>query len=157
VRGLLDLAHTVVDSSHLPALKRELTGPSPVDRGRLGSKDHLITDASGIPLAVSLTGGHRNDVTQLPLLEAIPPIRGPRSRPRRRPSRKVYADRGDDHDTYRQLLWERGIIPVNARRGTAHGSGLGRLRRPRNAPSPGSRPSDGSAPVTNAAPTPTRR
>jgi len=33
----------------------------------------VITDAAGIPLAVILTGGHRNDVTQLlPLLDAIP-------------------------------------------------------------------------------------
>jgi hypothetical protein len=39
-------------------------GPSPVDRGRAGSKHHLITDATGIPLAVILTGGNRNDVTQ---------------------------------------------------------------------------------------------
>ena len=75
-----------------------------------------------------LTGGHRNDVTQLlPLLDAIPPIRGLRGRPRQRPG-KVYADRGYDHDTYRQLLRERGITPVIARRGTAHGSGLGRRR-----------------------------
>jgi transposase len=94
----------------------------------LGSKHHLITDATGIPLAVILTGGHRNDVTQLlPLLNAIPPIRGLRGRPRRRPG-KVYADRGYDHDKYRQLLRERGITPVIARRGTGHGSGLGRRR-----------------------------
>jgi hypothetical protein len=31
--------------------------------GRLDSKHHVITDAAGIPLAVILTGGHRNDVT----------------------------------------------------------------------------------------------
>ena len=74
-----------------------------------------------------LTGGHRNDVTQLlSLLDAVPPIRGLRGRPRRRP-RKLYADRGYDHDPYRQL-GERGITPVIARRGTGHGSGLGRLR-----------------------------
>ena len=88
----------------------------------------MITDAVGIPLAVILTGGHRNDVTQLlPLLDAIPPIRGLRGRPRRHPP-KVYADRGYDNDKYRQLLRERGISPFIARRGTAHGSGLGRLR-----------------------------
>ncbi len=33
------------------------TGPSPVDRGRPGSKHHLLVDPAGIPLAVSLTGG----------------------------------------------------------------------------------------------------
>jgi hypothetical protein len=56
------------------AQRGDHTGPSPVDRRKLGSKHHLITDATGIPLAVTLTGGHRNDVTQLiPLLDAIPP------------------------------------------------------------------------------------
>lgn len=39
---------------------------------RIGSKHHLITDATGIPLAVTLTGGNRNDVTQLiPLLAEL--------------------------------------------------------------------------------------
>ena len=56
--------------------RRPKTGPSPVDRARPGSKHHVITEAHGIPLAVSLTGGNRNDVTQLmPLIEAIPPVR----------------------------------------------------------------------------------
>ncbi len=32
---------------------------------RTGSKHHLLTDASGIPLAATLTAGSRNDVTQL--------------------------------------------------------------------------------------------
>ncbi|WP_435809970.1 IS5 family transposase [Streptosporangium sandarakinum] len=127
--GALDLAHAVVDSSHVRApQKGDHTGPSPVDRARPGSKHHLITDAGGVPLAVILTGGHRNDVTQLlPLIEAIPPIRGRRGRPLRRPKR-IYADRGYDHDKYRRLVRQCGITPVIARRGTVHGSGLGRLR-----------------------------
>ena len=59
----------------------------------------------------SLTGGNRNDVTQLmPLIEAIPPVRGRRGRPRRRPDR-VYADRGYDHDKYRQQVRAAGITP----------------------------------------------
>jgi transposase len=88
----------------------------------------VITDGRGIPLAVSLTGGNRNDVTELlPLIEAIPPVRGRRGRPRRRPQR-VYADRGYDHDVYRRRVRTRGITPVIARRGTPHGSGLGRVR-----------------------------
>jgi hypothetical protein len=59
------------------------TGPSPVDRARSGSKQHLLVDASGIPLAWTLTGGNRHDVTQLiPLVERIPPVRGKPGRPR---------------------------------------------------------------------------
>ena len=35
----------------------------------------MITDAGGIPLAATLTGGNRHDVTQLmPLIDAVPPI-----------------------------------------------------------------------------------
>ena len=120
---------TAIDGSHVRALKGgDYVGPSPVDRARPGSKHHVIVDQHGTPLAVSVTGGNRHDVTQLiPLLEAIPRIRGLRGRPRNRPKR-LYADRGYDFDKYRRLLWARGIKPVIARRGVAHGSGLGRTR-----------------------------
>src|SRR5262245_5461801 len=104
------------------------TGPSPVDRGRNGSKHHLLVDATGLPLACTVTGGNRNDITQLvPLVERIPPVRGKVGRPRRRPER-VTADRGYDHDKYRRELRARRIKPEIARRQTAHGSGLGRAR-----------------------------
>jgi len=77
---------------------------------------------------VTVTGGNRNDVTQLiPLLDAVPPVRGKPGRPRQRPG-AVYADRGYDHDKYRRLLRRRGIRPVIGRRGTPHGSGLGTVR-----------------------------
>jgi len=105
-----------------------LTGPSPVDRARTGSKHHLLCDATGAPLAVSLTGGNRNDVTQLlPLIDGVEPVKGKRGRPRRRPER-LLADRAYDHDKYRRELWARGVKPVIARRETEHGSGLGRER-----------------------------
>jgi hypothetical protein len=74
---------------------------------------------------VTLTGGNRNDVTQLiPLLNAVPKVRGRRGRPRSRPL-TVYADRGYDHNKYRRLVRARGIRPHIARRGQPHGSGLG--------------------------------
>jgi transposase len=107
--GRLELARAIADSSHVRDLKGgpqrgPASGPSPVDRGRAGSKHHVLTDAGGIPLPITLTGCNRNDVTQLlSLLDAIPPIRG-----------RV----------------GRGIRPVIARRGTPHGSGLGRWRWP---------------------------
>jgi transposase len=125
----LDLDRCAVDGSHVRALKgADHVGPLPVDRARPGSKHHLICDAGGIPLAVTLTGGNRNDITQLiPLLDAVPPIRGRRGRPRQRP-RELFADRGYDHDKYRRQLRARGITPRIARRGIAHGSGLGRHR-----------------------------
>jgi transposase len=79
-------------------------------------------------LAVSLTGGNRNDITELlPLIAAFPIVRGRRGRPRLRPG-EVYADRGYDHDKYRTVLRAQRITPRIARRGTIHGSGLGKLR-----------------------------
>jgi transposase len=75
-----------------------------------------------------LTGGNRNDITQLlPLVDAIPPVRGKPGRPRRRAD-GVLADRGYDHDCYRRELKARRIFPVIARRGVPHGSGLGVYR-----------------------------
>ena len=76
---------------------------------RPGSKHHLIAEAHRIPLAVSLTGSRRNDVTQLmPLIQAIPPVRGRRGRPRRRPD-AIYGDRGYDHRKYRTQVRKAGI------------------------------------------------
>jgi len=104
------------------------TGPSPVDRGRAGSKHHLLTDSGGLPLAWTLTSGKRHDVTQLvALLDRVPAVAGVRGRPRSRPD-SVIADRGYDYDKYRRLVWQRGIKPLIARRQTEHGSGLGRYR-----------------------------
>ncbi len=88
----------------------------------------MITDATGIPLAVTLVGGNRNDVTQLiPLVQDVPPVRGKRGRPRRRPD-VALGDRGYDRNKYRCLVWDLGVKPLIARRGTGHVSGLGTQR-----------------------------
>lgn len=60
-------------------------------------------------------------------MDAIPPVRGKRGRPRRRPD-QVYADRGYDSQPHRNALRERSIEPRIARRNTEHGSGLGVYR-----------------------------
>jgi transposase len=75
-----------------------------------------------------VTGGNRNDVTQLiPLIERVPSVRGRVGRPRKRPD-TLAADRGYDHNKYRRELRRRGIASEIARCKTAHGSGLGRAR-----------------------------
>ncbi|GGS48429.1 DDE transposase [Streptomyces violaceus] len=108
---LLDFSRAAVDSSHIRAMKGGLaTGPSPVDRGKAGSKHHLIVEAQGIPL-----------------IQAVPPIRGKRGQPLSRPEH-LYADRGYDHEVYRDKARRFQITPHLARRGTGHGSGLGVYR-----------------------------
>jgi transposase len=107
-RGLLHWERALVDSAHLraPGGGRK-TGPSPVDRRKRGSKHHLLTDAEGTPLAIELTAGNRHDITQLlKLVEAIPPVRGKRGRPRRRPD-ILQADRGYDSEPHRRALKKR--------------------------------------------------
>ena len=75
-----------------------------------------------------MTAANVNDVTQLQaLVEAIPLVRGRRGRPRFRPE-CVQGDRGYDSQAQRQWLRAQGITPVLAKRGTPHGSGLGKQR-----------------------------
>jgi transposase len=112
-----------------PSGAGEKTGPSPADRRKPGSEHHVVTDGGGVPSAALLTGANRHDVTQVvPLIEAIPPVRGRVGRPRQRP-RRPYGDRAYDSDPHRRALRARHIRPVLARRRTPQGSGLGRVRR----------------------------
>ncbi|MFO0954031.1 MAG: IS5 family transposase [Isosphaeraceae bacterium] len=127
--GRIDWSRALVDSASARApCGGQGTGPNPTDRRKLGSKHHVLTDAQGVPLATKLTGANRHDVTQLvPLVDAVPPVRGRRGRPRRRP-RRVQGDRAYDSERHRRELRRRGVAPVLAKRRTAHGSGLGRSR-----------------------------
>jgi transposase len=106
--GLLDLARC---DRQFPCAGQKgdtAVGPSPVDRGRPGSKHHLLVDAGGLPLAVRVTGANRHDVTQLlPLVDQVPPIRGRPGRPLRRPCQLV-GDRAYDSDPEPVNLGETG-------------------------------------------------
>jgi transposase len=67
-------------------------------------------------------------VTQLlPLVDAMPALRGAVGRPRRKPA-LVQGDRGYDSQPHRDQLALRGIAAQLAKRGRPHGSGLGRTR-----------------------------
>ncbi len=108
----IDSSRAAMDSSKVRALNGgNKTGKNPTDRGKEDSKHHVITDAKGIPLAVSLTGANRNDVTQaLSLFDAIPLVGGKPGRPRQRPD-STYADRAYDSQKRREELRARGITP----------------------------------------------
>lgn len=104
------------------------TGPNPTDRRKLGCKHHIVTDGQGIPLAFTVTGANRHDVTQLiTLIDAIPPVRGKVGHPKRRP-RYVVAERAYHSAPHEAALSKRGIGAFIARRNSSHGSGLGILR-----------------------------
>jgi transposase len=105
------------------------TGPNPTDRGKAGSKRHLITDQNGIPLAIAHTGANVHDSQMaMPLVHSIPPIQGPRGRPRRRPDTLLADAAYFAKNKILRPLRALGIVPGIAERGREHGSGLGQYR-----------------------------
>jgi hypothetical protein len=49
--------------------------PNPTDRGKLGSKRHLIVDRRGVPLALTVTGANRHDsIVFEALVDAMPAV-----------------------------------------------------------------------------------
>ena len=67
-------------------------------------------------------------MTQLiPLVDAIPPVRGKPGAPLRKP-KEVTGDRAYHDEGRRMILSGRGIATAIARRGDPHGSGFGVLR-----------------------------
>lgn len=125
----IDWGRALIDASFVKAPEGgEDTGPNPTDRGKSGSKHHVLTDAQGIPLNATTTAANVNEVTQLlDVLVTMPPVGGKPGPPRRRPDR-IQGDRGYDSEPLRVLLRWLGITPVLARRNTEHGSGLGEQR-----------------------------
>ena len=70
----------------------------------------------------------RDEELLVPMLQAIPPIPGPRGgRPRRKP-KSVQGDRGYGFGWIIAAVRAMGIKSLLARRGSGHGSGLGKTR-----------------------------
>ena len=105
-----------------------LVGPNPTDRGKAGSKQHVVVDRQGIPLAVTLTAANEHDSVQFEgLIAALPAVKQRFGYRRKRPD-KVHADKGYDFDRCRTFLQRRGITPRIARRGIESSEKLGRHR-----------------------------
>lgn len=103
--GQLKLNYAAVDSSSVRAPGGgPKTGRNPTDRGKSGTKHHLITDAKGTPLLVIVTAANRHDSTQLlPLVEELPSIGGKVGHPLKKP-KALYADRAYDSEPLRQKV-----------------------------------------------------
>ena len=105
------------------------TGPRPVGRRKRGGEHAIITEGGGMPSAATTAAANVPDVVPMtPPVDAIPPVRGERGRPRRRPE-GFYGDRGLDPEEHRRQPRRRGLRPVIARRRTGRGSGSGGIRR----------------------------
>lgn len=84
-------------------------GSNPTDRGKPGTKKNILTDESGIPLAVTICPANRHDNTQVAnLLNSI-------ILPRPESVQHICADKAYDYDNTRTLLEQLGYqvhIPV---------------------------------------------
>ena len=103
-------------------------GANPVDRGKPGSKLHLVCEGGGLPLTAIVTAANASDTTLFAaVLDDVPPIRTSARRRRTRPG-AVHADKGYDSAANRAWLRRRGIRPRIARRGVESSARLGRHR-----------------------------
>ena len=127
---LIDMKRAAIDSASVaaPGGGGE-TGKDPTNRGKLGTKRHVVVDRCGTPLAVTISASNVHDSQwMLRTVDAIPPIRtGMPGRPRKRPA-KLHADKAYDARSLRDSLRRRGITPRIARRGIESKERLGRVR-----------------------------
>jgi transposase len=127
--GKLDPDLVIIDAVMVRAFGGgEQTGPSPVDRRKIGSKHTLLVDRHGVPLAIHTAPANASDHREIiPLVMDFPKVKGKPGRPKELPD-EAYADRGYDSNATRWILAWVGIEPHIARRKTPHGSGLGKIR-----------------------------
>ena len=112
----------VVDSCSVRAKRGgELTGPNPTDRGKRGTKYHIVASTDGIPLGVVPSAANVHDTRLFPhllrLAQVVCATIG-----------KLYADAGYDSAENRGLCLRDGIQPCIREVGAPHGSGLGTVR-----------------------------
>jgi transposase len=99
-----------------------------VDRGKPGSKIHVLSDRAGLPLSLALSAANTNDAFALqPLVRAVPAIRSRRG-PRRRKPGKLHAGKAYDQAGLRAWVRGRGIAVRIARKGIEVSDRLGRHR-----------------------------
>jgi transposase len=112
----------VVDSCSVRAKRGgELTGPNPTDRGKAGTKYHVVASTDGLPLGVVPSAANVHDTRLFPhllrLAQVVCVAIG-----------RLYADAGYDSADNRDLCLRDGIEPRIRKVGEAHGSGLGSVR-----------------------------
>src|SRR5690242_10008812 len=112
----------VVDSCSVRAKRGgELTGPDPTDRGKAGTKDHVVVATDGTPLGVVPSAANVHDTRLFPhllrLALAVCAAIG-----------RLYADAAYDSAENRGLCLKDGIEPLIREVGAQHGSGLGAIR-----------------------------
>ncbi|MCW0190556.1 MAG: IS5 family transposase [Rhodococcus sp.] len=112
----------VVDSCSVRAKHGgDRTGPNPTDRGKSGTKYHVVVSTDGLPLAVMPSAANVHDTKLFPdllrLAQVVCAALG-----------KLYDDAGYDSADNRWLCLRDGVQPHIRKVGEPHGSRLGKVR-----------------------------
>lgn len=106
----------------------EHTGPSPVDRGKPGSKMHILSDAKGLPLVVGLSAANVHDsLTLKPMIKGHQTRHDPWHGRHFKPQ-CLHADMAYDVPQLRRWLWGKHIGVRIARKSVESSERLGRRR-----------------------------
>lgn len=116
-----DTAHGIgwdwqsTDSATVPSpLGGEDTGPDPTNRGKLGTKRHILSDRRGAPLGLVLSAANRTDMK---LAEAtLDSILVPRPEPTPEHPQHLCRDKGFDYPETDRAALARGYILHTARK-----------------------------------------
>ena len=112
----------IVDSCSVRAKHGgELTGPNPTDRGKRGTKYHVVVAGDGLPLGAVASAANVHDTKIFPELLRLALVVGARIA-------RLLADAGYDSADNRWLCLREGIQPLIRKIGAGHGSGLGVVR-----------------------------
>lgn len=102
----IDWQWQALDSATVKApLGGEETGPNPTDRGKSGSKRHLITEGGGIPIGTTLSGANRHDMKKA--ADTVDAIVVERPDPEEQ-DQHLCTDKGYDYPETREEMAERG-------------------------------------------------
>src|SRR5215211_5554699 len=99
---------------YLPPLGGDATGPDPTNRGKLGTKRHVLADRRGAPLSVVLSAANRTDMKRAEA--TLDGMVIPRPRPRPDRPQHLCRDKGFDYPETDQAAQARGYVVHTARK-----------------------------------------
>jgi putative transposase len=91
------------------------TGKNPTDRGKLGVKRSVLTDARGMPIGLAVAGANVHDRRLVEVTLTSIPVPRPRRTTRRK--QHLCADKGYDAQAVRRYARRRGYTPHIRSRG----------------------------------------
>jgi putative transposase len=86
----------------------EATGANPTDRGKSGTKRHMLCEGHGLPIAAVVTGANRHDKTQVEAVLQSMPLAAPLAT--QEYPQHFCGDKGYDYDDVRLLIFLWGYI-----------------------------------------------